>query len=175
MLFGERDYLSRLITLLEYPFGLRGNGTIPFKTRFFSNIFPGAVEQKIGCDAFFVFRYNNRFKLLAVEGKYPRFHLPGSGGWDYKRGKMVTSHFSSQIDRQLPIYNAGVAVTEMFMSHDMPGIAHYNADSAGPHLWTGNMQTIAAVYFKTPLGLRQTQLLLQACNMLPRVMLVCTI
>src|SRR3954447_5890452 len=70
---GERDYLSRFITLLEYTHQLKGSGTFPFRSTYISNSFPGPLEQRYGCDAFFIFRYAQKIKILAIEGKYPRF------------------------------------------------------------------------------------------------------
>lgn len=117
----ERDYLSRFVTLLEHPFGIMGAGHLPFRSMYYANNFPSALEQRFGCDILFVFKYNNEVKLMAIEGKYPRFH-ERNYRWDYKPRHAHQSHFSDQIIRQANLVSARIEVLEMFINKDAPSI-----------------------------------------------------
>jgi hypothetical protein len=130
----ERDYLSRYISLLEYPFGLRGSGSLPFRHLYFANNFSWPLEQKHGCDTLIEFINGREAKLLAIEGKYPQFHTQ-KATWDYTSPKTSSSHFSDQIARQVALASSGVAVLEMFINHDIPGnstpISSHHLDGQG--------------------------------------------
>jgi hypothetical protein len=130
---GERDYLSRYITLLEYPFGIRGRGRLRFRHLYFTNNFPGALEQRFGCDTFFIFRNDQRVKLLAIEGKYPRFNKRNYR-WDSLTTASRMSHFQEQLSRQQGLVHLGIPVLEMFMNDDNPSATYTsinNLDALG--------------------------------------------
>ena len=125
----ERDYLSRWITLLEHPHGIRGRGQLPFRQMYFVNSLPGPKERKYGCDALLIFTHASNVKLIAIEGKYPRFHQ-ARYKWDktiVQTNKISKSHFSIQLDKQNQLSKAGVPVLEMFINHDAPNSRHSSA------------------------------------------------
>lgn len=128
---GERDYLSRWITFLEYPKAITSRRDLKdIRVRFVSNTLPKPAEEHFGCDVCIIFRYKSFIKLLFIEGKYPRFN--SDQRWDSLQPKEDNkSHFSDQIDRQKRASGVNASVLEMFINDDPLEVTKGKCDPKG--------------------------------------------
>src|SRR5437868_5177680 len=75
----EKDYMSRLITLVEYP-TWAVKYKVGFNSYYISRTLNPNHERRFGCDILFSFRYRNVVKLLCIESK--NLHFQGIDDWD---------------------------------------------------------------------------------------------
>lgn len=120
----ERDYVSRLATHFNYPFGIFNqfsfNG-IRFQSKWFSKVNSGHDERKFGCDGMIVFRVDNKIKVGLFEAKWPRIIRDPKYQWDYTQKSTKTSHFTNQILRQSK-WTSSAAIWEMFFYEQKVGV-----------------------------------------------------
>ena len=112
----ERDYVSRLVTHFNYPFGIFNQFCfkhIKFQSKWFANVNSGHYERKFGCDSMIVFRVKNKIKVGLFEAKWPRVIKDPKYQWDYTQKSTKTSHFTNQILRQAK-WISNAAIWEMF-------------------------------------------------------------
>jgi hypothetical protein len=125
----ERDYMSRFITLLQYPFGIFTGRFAPFRSMVFANTLTARLEQAFGCDMLFVFRNRRNVKIACLESKYLHYRS-NIDDWDpARRGK--ASRFSDQLNLQLPLVNQGIAVGEMLFNDLHIGSVQHPLDPHG--------------------------------------------
>lgn len=120
----ERDYVSRLVTHFNYPFGLVNvyKLTKPLlKSISFSKTLPSSQEQLFGCDSIIIFQKRDRVKIGVFEAKWPRVFKNPQYRWDYAQQGSRDSHFSSQIIRQRS-WSDLATIWEMFFYEEEPGI-----------------------------------------------------
>lgn len=117
-LTGERDYVSRLMTHITYPYG-------PWFPKFAfwvmrdSKTLPGDLERKFGTDAIIVFQSGGEVKVGMFEAKWPRVII-STKPWDSRYFGKVYSRFSKQIRKQRNWTNQ-VAIWEMFFYENING------------------------------------------------------
>ena len=119
----EREYMSRLITLIQYPHGIRKND-LGYNSYYLSRTLNPRHERRFGCDIFFSFRYRNVVKLLCIESKNLQFR--GNDDWDNFDNTSFMSRFTRQIKKQISLQKQGILVYEMFLNDQfkyfsMPG------------------------------------------------------
>ncbi len=119
----ERDYVSRLVTHFNYPFGIfqrvSFNG-IHLQSKWFSKVNDPDHEKKFGCDSMIVFRVNDEIKVGLFEAKWPRVIKKPKYRWDYAQKSNKRSHFTDQILRQARWTNYA-AIWEMFLYEEKVG------------------------------------------------------
>lgn len=120
----ERDYVSRLATHFNYPFGIFNKfmfEKIKFHSKWFSKVNSGHHERKFGCDGMIVFRVDNKIKVGLFEAKWPRVIKDQKYQWDYTQKSTKTSHFTNQILRQSK-WTSCAAIWEMFFYEQKVGV-----------------------------------------------------
>lgn len=120
----ERDYVSRMVTHFNYPFGIFNQFLfthIKFQSKWFSKVNNGHYERKFGCDSMIVFKVNNKIKVGLFEAKWPRLIVSPNHPWDYTQKSTKTSHFTNQITRQSKWTNQA-AIWEMFFYEEKVGV-----------------------------------------------------
>lgn len=119
----ERDYVSRLVTHFNYPFGIFnqfGFNHMKFQSKWVTKVNSGHHERKFGCDSMIVFRVNNKIKVGLFEAKWPRVIKDPNYQWDYNQKSTKTSHFTNQILKQSKWTNYA-AIWEMFFYEEKVG------------------------------------------------------
>lgn len=119
----ERDYLSRIVTHFNYPFGIFNQfffNHMKFQSKWFAKVNNGHQERKFGCDSMIVFRVNNKIKVGLFEAKWPRVIKDPNYQWDYNQKSTKTSHFTNQILRQSK-WTSYAAIWEMFFYEEKVG------------------------------------------------------
>lgn len=112
----ERDYVSRLVTHFNYPFGILNHfafNTFKFKSKWFARVNSGHHERKFGCDSMIVFQVGEKVKVALFEAKWPRVKIDPHYNWDYYSKRKKVSHFTDQIERQAK-WTKDAAIWEMF-------------------------------------------------------------
>jgi len=112
----ERDYVSRLVTHFNYPFGIFNKfffGHLKFQSKWFSKVNSGHYERKFGCDFMIVFQVGNKFKVGLFEAKWARVINDPTYPWDYAQKSTKSSHFTNQIERQT-LWTKEAVIWEMF-------------------------------------------------------------
>ena len=130
----ERDYVSRLVTYFNLPFGeilslfnLKLNGAIKCN----SIVLENKSEQAIGCDSAIVLNINGDFKVCFFEAKFQRITNPKKkNSFDKVPKGNKISHFASQIKRQQN-YVANALIWEMFINEKPLNSIYYTYDSLG--------------------------------------------
>lgn len=120
----ERDYVSRMVTHFNYPFGIFNQylfNHIKFKSKWFIKVNSGHHERKFGCDSMLVFKVKNKIKVGLFEAKWPRLIINPSYQWDYTQKSSKSSHFTNQIERQAKWTNQA-AIWEMFFYEEKVGV-----------------------------------------------------
>jgi hypothetical protein len=120
----ERDCVSRLVSHLNYPFGILTHvifKNLSFKSEWFAQVNPGFLERKFGCDFMIVFEVNNQIKIALIEAKWPRVIKDPKYKWDYTQKSNKISHFSDQILRQSN-WSDQAFIWEMFFYEEKPNI-----------------------------------------------------
>ncbi len=119
----ERDYVSRLVTHFNYPFGIFNQfmfNDIKFQSKWYSQVNSGHYERKFGCDSMIVFRVGNTIKVGLFEAKWARVIKDPNYAWDYPQKATKQSHFTSQINRQAN-WTSQAAIWEMFFYEEQVG------------------------------------------------------
>jgi hypothetical protein len=119
----ERDYVSRLVTHFNYPFGIFNKfyfNQIKFQSKWFSKVNSSDNERKFGCDSMIVFKVDKKLKVGLFEAKWPRIIKDPNYQWDYAQKKNKESHFTNQIIRQSNWTNHA-AIWEMFFYEEKVG------------------------------------------------------
>ncbi|MCR8561955.1 hypothetical protein KXD93_30150 [Mucilaginibacter sp. BJC16-A38] len=112
----ERDYVSRLVTHFNYPYGLFNTysvGKMKFDCGWFARVNKGESERGFGCDSMIIFRVGDKVKVGLFEAKWPRIMDYPDYPWDYLQKSSKQSHFTSQIERQSN-WSDNAAIWEMF-------------------------------------------------------------
>lgn len=120
----ERDYVSRMVTHFNFPFGIFNQFTlnnIQFQSKWFSKVNSGSHERKFGCDSMLVFKVKDEIKVGLFEAKWPRIIKDPNYQWDYAQKATKTSHFTNQITRQKKWTNQA-AIWEMFFYEEKVGV-----------------------------------------------------
>jgi hypothetical protein len=120
----ERDYVSRMVTHMNYPFGILTNvifKDLLIKSEWFAQVNSSSLEQKFGCDFMIVFEVNNQVKVALIEAKWPRVIINPNYCWDYIQKSNKISHFTDQINRQSNWTNLAF-IWEMFFYEESPTI-----------------------------------------------------
>lgn len=120
----ERDYVSRMLTHFNYPFGIFNQvlfNNIGFQSKWFGRVNSGNHERKFGCDSMIVFKVSNKIKVGLFEAKWARVIKDPKFHWDYTQKTTKTSHFTNQIERQSKWTNHA-AIWEMFFYEEKVGI-----------------------------------------------------
>lgn len=119
----ERDYVSRLVTTFNYPFGLFNNfllGHMKLQSKWFSRVNRQSDERRFGCDSMIVFQVENRVKIGLFEAKWCRIIDNPDYHWDYAQKPSKQSHFTDQIKRQ-SLWTKKAAIWEMFFYEQKVG------------------------------------------------------
>lgn len=120
----ERDCVSRLVSHLNYPFGILTQvifGNLQLKSEWFTQVNSGSLERKFGCDFMIAFEVDNKVKIALIEAKWPRVIKDPKYNWDYLQKSNKTSHFTDQIRRQSNWTNQAF-IWEMFFYEEKPNI-----------------------------------------------------
>lgn len=115
----ERDYVSRLLTLFNYPLRFKINNPT-LKLNFSAKVNDSNKEKTFGCDSMIVFKANNQIKFGLFEAKWPRITIKPTYKWDTPQGSTKISHFTDQINRQTK-WSKNTAIWEMFISEEKVG------------------------------------------------------
>lgn len=120
----ERDYVSRMVTHMNYPFGILTDvifENLLIKSEWYAQVNSSSIEQKFGCDFMIVFEVNNQVKVALIEAKWPRVIINPSYCWDYIQKSNKISHFTDQIIRQSN-WISHAFIWEMFFYEESPNI-----------------------------------------------------
>lgn len=129
----ERDYVSRMVTHFNYPFGIFNKyivNRIKFQSKWFARVNSGREEQKFGCDSMIIFKVDDNVKIGLFEAKWPRVIKNPKHLWDYNQKTTKTSHFTDQIKRQ-GNWTKQAAIWEMFFYEEMPRTRSATFDTNG--------------------------------------------
>ncbi|HWW40791.1 hypothetical protein [Pedobacter sp.] len=129
----ERDYVSRLVTHLEYPYGFFNNIIyygLGLKGKWFAKVNKGTQERRFGCDSMIVFEAKDQLKVGLFEAKWPRVLIDPFYDWDKIYKNKSVSHFTDQIERQAN-WSRQAAIWEMFFYEEAPGIFSSPFDLSG--------------------------------------------
>ncbi|CAH0265482.1 MULTISPECIES: hypothetical protein [unclassified Pedobacter] len=100
MAANERDYLSRFLTLANYPTQTKGKKC---EGLFMAQCATDTIERKHGVDAVMVFKHNDEFKIAFFECKIEK--------WDFDNGRFVKQ---LKKQRKLEMKYKGIVCFEMF-------------------------------------------------------------
>ena len=119
----ERDYVSRLVTNFNYPFGLFNKfwlGHMKLQCKWFSRVNKPSDERRFGCDSMIVFQVENRVKIGLFEAKWCRIIDNPDYQWDSTQKASKRSHFTDQIKRQ-SLWTKKATIWEMFFYEQKVG------------------------------------------------------
>lgn len=124
LITSERDYVSRLVTFISFPFGpfIRANFAL-------ARSLTHSEEQKFGCDGLIIFKNNTEVKVGLFEAKWPRYFIKSNYPWD-KPTANASSRFSSQLTRQNN-WTQSAAIWNMFFNESKVGNINPPFDTNG--------------------------------------------
>ena len=108
LIVSENDYTSNLTCTIRRQINSKNRPNLKAT----SLLLKPTIERNVGCDACIILSNGREFKVCFFEAKWPRLSTH-KDYWDSLHGTRNVSHFSEQLDKQVPL-SKSFAVWEMF-------------------------------------------------------------